>query len=247
LNTGKNIFEEKIEKIDFKLNLKHDNLTKSSIEPKVSARTNSCTERMVKKDDLHRFNANNSDNNKIDINRILLNKKASASSLFSSKDKLEHNISNHSLYRPAHVNRSVEINDLLMGNSKTYRRNNNSSVGKNLINNNSTDNLTKNSIVSKSYNRNSSCSETANSLTRNTSKSTLSKNISNYNSQIKSSSNIVVNQNGGNCFNNINIYTTAISSGSGNFKTNDIRLKQFIINKSIKPKNIRRTNYSQII
>lgn len=41
------------------------------------------------------------------------------------------------------------------------------------------------------------------------------------------SENIIVNQNALPCFNNINIYT----SNMNNFKTNEINLKQYIINK----------------
>jgi len=39
--------------------------------------------------------------------------------------------------------------------------------------------------------------------------------------------NVIVNQNAVPCFNNINIYT----SNMNNFKTNEINLKQYIINK----------------
>ena len=97
--------------------------------------------------------------------------------------------------------------------------------------------------MSKSYIKNNSSVEKTQSITRNNSKNSISKNNLNYNNQIKNNnSNLILNQNGANCFNNINIYT----SGVNNFKTNEFRLKQFIINKAVKPTG-HKQNYSQLI
>jgi hypothetical protein len=70
-----------------------------------------------------------------------MNKKASTNSLIS--EKIEHNLSsNNSLNKP---NNNLEKTDLnkLLGNTRTFRRNNNSSKTKSLVNNNSNENLTK--------------------------------------------------------------------------------------------------------
>ena len=99
--------------------------------------------------------------------------------------------------------------------------------------------------MSKSYIKNNSSLEKAQLITRNKSKNSVSKNSMNYNSQLKnSSSNLILSQNGANCFNNINIYTSSIS----NVKSNEFKLNQFIINKSVKPNNsVHKQNYSQYL
>jgi hypothetical protein len=70
-----------------------------------------------------------------------MNKKASTNSLIS--EKLEHNLSsNNSLNKP---NNNIEKADLhkLLGSTRTFKRNNNFSKTKSLVNNNSNENLTK--------------------------------------------------------------------------------------------------------
>jgi hypothetical protein len=97
--------------------------------------------------------------------------------------------------------------------------------------------------MSKSYVKNSSAEKTQ-TFTRYNSKKAVNKNSLNYNNYIKNDTNVILNQNGANCFNNINIFTSSI----GGFKTNDIRLKQFMMNKAVKPNLLgQKTSYSQLI
>jgi hypothetical protein len=70
-----------------------------------------------------------------------MNKKASTNSLIS--EKLEHNLSsNNSLNKPKNNIEKADLHKLL-GNTRTFKRNNNFSKTKSLVNNNSNENLTK--------------------------------------------------------------------------------------------------------